>query len=186
MKRNYWILIIVIIALSVGYFFYFSQVFADSNTNIKKLDKEIKVARQDLNSCKVQAEQLGGFTVILDHSLTKEKEFSSDEIHEMIEEMDALAHNLDINLSEIDHKDLFTKSDRIEHEFSFVFSTTYVKLGKFMNSLEKMDYLTVINSFEIEPIKTVQKKSASEIKVEDLDKKYSVNLSISFIKHKMR
>jgi len=186
MKRNYIILILAILLLTGGYYYFADKVFKANHKKIVKLDKKIKVARQELNSCIVQAEKLGEFTTILNHTLTKDNEFSSNEIHEMIYTMDKLAQSLGIDLSEIDHKDIFTKSKQLEHEFSFVFSTTYVKLGRLMSELEKMDYLTVIKNFEIEPEKKVVKKSKKVTEVEDIEKKYSVNLSISFIKHKMR
>lgn len=185
MKRNYFILIILIIISSVAYYYFSDLVITNKVNEISKLDRKIKTARQDLNSLIVQNEKLGEFTSILSHTLTKDIEFSSDEIHEIIFTMDEIAQKYGINISGINHKDLFTSADQLEHEFSFEFTSTYVKLGKFLNDLEKMDYLTVINDFSIDPVKVVEKKQ-DIVNVQDLEKNYSVNLSISFIKHKMR
>ncbi len=185
MKRNYFILIILIIISSVAYYYFSDLVITNKVNEISKLDRKIKTARQDLNSLIVQNEKLGEFTSILSHTLTKDNEFSSDEIHEIIFTMDEIAQKYGINISGINHKDLFTSADQLEHEFSFEFTSTYVKLGKFLNDLEKMDYLTVINDFSIDPVKVVEKKQ-DIVNVQDLEKNYSVNLSISFIKHKMR
>jgi len=185
MKRNYTILILLIIVLSFAFYYLSGQMMSNKVKEVAKLDREIKKARQDLNSLIVQNEKLGEFTSILSHTLTKDNEFSSDEIHEIIFTMDEIAQRYGINISGINHKDLFTKADQLEHEFSFEFTTTYVKLGKFLNDIEKMDFLTVINDFSIDPQRVVTNKQ--DIKnVEELDKNYNVSLSISFIKHKMR
>lgn len=157
MKRNYFILIILIIVSSVAYYYFSDLVITNKVNEISKLDRKIKTARQDLNSLIVQNEKLGEFTSILSHTLTKDNEFSSDEIHEIIFTMDEIAQKYGINISGINHKDLFTSADQLEHEFSFEFTSTYVKLGKFLNDLEKMDYLTVINDFSIDPVKVVEK-----------------------------
>lgn len=185
MKRNYTILIIIIIVISFAYYYFSDQVISGNVSEVKQLDKKIKTARQELNSLIVQNEKLGEFTSILSHTLTKESEFSSDEIHEIIQTMDEIAQKYTINISGISHKDLFTAADQLEHEFSFEFTTTYVKLGKFLNDIEKMDFLTVINDFTIDPVRVVEKKQDIS-NVQELDKNYIVNLSISFIKHKMR
>ena len=185
MKRNYFILIVLILLFSVAYWYFAAAVVTNRVTEITKLDRKIKSARQDLNSLIVQNEKLGEFTTILSNTLTKDSDFSSDEIHEIIFILDEIAQRYAINISGINHKSLFTAADQLEHEFSFVFDATYVRLGKFMNDLEKMDYLTVVNDFTIDPVKNTEKKK--DIKnVEDLEKDYTVNLSISFIKHKMR
>ena len=185
MKRNYFILIILIILFSVAYYYFADVVISNRVDEVAKLDRQIRLARQDLNSLIVQNEKLGEFTTILTNTLTKDTEFSSDEIHEIIFILDEIAQRYAINISGINHKSLFTAADQLDHEFSFVFDATYVRLGRFLNDLEKMDYLTVINAFTIDPVRSVEKKH--EIKnVEDLEKDYTVNLSISFIKHKMR
>ncbi len=185
MKRNYFILIILIIISSFAYYYFADQVISNKVNDITKLDKKIKSARQDLNSLIVQNEKLGEFTTILSHTLTKDNEFSSDEIHEIIFTMDEIAQKYGINISGINHKDLFTSSEQLEHEFSFEFTSTYVKLGRFLNDIEKMDYLTVINDFSIDPENKVEKKQ-DVTNVQELEKNYIVNLSISFVKHKMR
>ena len=185
MKRNYIILIILILALSFAYYYFANQVISGKVAEVEKLDKEIKKSRQELNSLIVQDEKLGEFTSILSHTLTKDNEFSSDEIHEIILTMDGIAQNYGINVSCINHGALFTAADQIEHEFSIEFTTTYVKLGKFLNDIEKMDFLSVINSFSIDPERKVEKKQDVS-NVQELEKNYNVSLSISFIKHKMR
>lgn len=189
MKIKYVILVIAMLLLSSGFYFVFDGMIVEKKQEIKKLDKKIKSSRQDLNSLIVQSEKLGEFTNILKHSITKEKSFSSDEIHEMLFSMDEIAQGLGIDISGINHKDLFTKAKQVEHEFDFVFNTTYVKLGRFINQLEKMDYLTVIKTFEIEPYKKGEKsrkKVGDKAKLDNLEKIYTVNLNISFIKHVMR
>ena len=185
MKRNYFILIILIIVFSLGYWYFADQFISDRVDQVKKLDNKIKTARQDLNSLIVQNEKLGEFTTILSHTLTKDNEFSSDEIHEIIFTMDEIAQKYGINISGINHKSLFTSADQLEHEFSFEFTSTYVRLGRFLNDIEKMDYLTVINDFSIDPERKIETKKEN-VDVQDLDKTYIVNLSISFIKQKMR
>ncbi len=185
MKRNYTILIVLILLFSAAYYYFADQIVSGKVQEVTKLDNKIKAARQDLNSLIVQNEKLGEFTSILSHTLTKDNEFSSDEIHDIIFNMDEIAQKYGINISGINHKSLFTSADQLEHEFSFEFTSTYVKLGRFLNDIEKMDYLTVINDFTIDPEKRIEKKQDIE-NVQDLDKNYIVNFSISFIKHKMR
>ncbi|MBI9030610.1 type 4a pilus biogenesis protein PilO [bacterium] len=185
MKRNYTILIVLIIVLSFAYYYFASQIITDKVTEVAKLDQEIRKSRQELNSLIVQDEKLGEFTSILSNTLTKDNEFSSDEIHEIILTIDGIAQKYGINVSGINHGALFTASDQLEHEFSIEFTTTYVKLGRFMNELEKMDFLSVINSFSIDPERNIEKKQDAA-NVQELDKNYNVSLGISFIKHKMR
>lgn len=185
MKRNYTILIILIVVFSFAYYYFADQLISGRVKEITKLDNKIKTARQDLNSLIVQNEKLGDFTTILSHTLTNDSEFSSDEIHEIIFTMDEIAQKFGINISGINHKDLFTSAEQLEHEFSFEFTSTYVKLGKFLNDIEKMDYLTVVNDFSIDPEKKVESKQ-DITNVQSLEKDYIVNLSISFVKHKMR
>ena len=185
MKRNYTILIIIILVFSFAYYYFADKAISANVNEVKRLDTKIKSARQDLNSLIVQNEKLGEFTSILSHTLTKDNEFSSDEIHEIILTMDEIAQRYNINIAGINHKDLFTAADQLEHEFSFEFTTTYVKLGKFLNDIEKMDFLTVINDFTIDPVRELTTNQDIS-NVQSLDKNYIVNLSISFLKHKMR
>jgi len=177
MKNKYLILLFVVIFTAVGFFYFSITSMNEDLDTIKKYDKAIKKQQEKLNSAKVLNEQLKEVSKVILNSMTEESKYSPEEVNTFVKQMADLADKYQIAVNSISPKVVNNAlSKRIEQQYIMELDCTFVKLGKFLTELERIDSIIKVNTLEIRSLGT---EGNSDLSTET---RYKINLDLSTYK----
>ncbi|MCK4312562.1 MAG: type 4a pilus biogenesis protein PilO [Candidatus Cloacimonetes bacterium] len=180
MREKYLILFCVII-LTALCFFYFSTINIKANSKkIVAYDKRIKIEQEKLNSAKVLNEQLQEVSKVIVQSMTKEAEFTPDEVNSFIKKIADLADRYKIAVHSIFPKVISTtRKNLIEQQYTLILNCTFIQMGQFLSELESFDHIINIKTLDVSPLRKDKKKGIND--VEDVAL-YKITLELSTFK----
>lgn len=185
MKQHYFILTLAIILIAVAFFMVSGSMISKKITDVKQLDKSIKIAQEKLNSARIMDQQLSQFSRIIDNSLTKQKSFSPGEVNSFIKSLADLADQNKIAVLAIYPKEIQSGLHLVEQQYIMEVNTTYVELGQFLSNLEALDNIVKINTLDVTPLSDADsgRKQTGEQKVTTKKiARYKVALELSVLK----
>ncbi len=153
MKQRYLLLLLIIIALSVGFLYSSSEMMKAKHKNIRKIDKKIKKKQEILNSAKVLNEQLSQVSKVIKNSITDEREFSSAESNAFVKKLADVADHFKMAVINIVPKVSYSAKRFVEQEYTLEVTGTYVQLGRYLSSLESLDRIIKITDIDVRPMK---------------------------------
>ncbi len=152
MRQKYLIFLIVIALFTAGFFTLGSSMLSKELKEIKRVDKKIKVAQEKLNSAKIMNEQLSEFSRIIQNSLTKTKKFKTEETNAFVKNLAELADRFKISVVNIFPKEVFTRANLVEQNYTMELQCDYIQMGKFLSKLESLDHIIKITYLEVKPM----------------------------------
>ncbi len=152
MRQKYLIFLIVIALFVAGFISLRSSMINNELKEIKRVDKKIKVAQEKLNSAKIMNEELSEFSRIIQNSLTKTKKFETEETNKFVKDLAALADSYKISVSNIFPKEVFTRANLVEQNYTMELQCNYIQMGRFLSKLESLDHIIKITYLEVKPI----------------------------------
>lgn len=177
MKNKYLTLLFVVVITAVAFFYISITSVNNDLETIKKYDDAIKKQQEKLNSAKVLNEQLKEVSKVILNSMTDDKKYSPEEVNTFVKQMADLADNYQIAVNSISPKvvnNALTKM--IEQQYIMELDCTFVKLGKFLAELERIDSIIKLNTLEIRPLGNEGNSD------ESTETRYKINLDLSTYK----
>ncbi|MCD4652165.1 MAG: type 4a pilus biogenesis protein PilO [Candidatus Cloacimonetes bacterium] len=183
LKKRYLLMMAVVILLTVVFFVTSTHMLDTKKSDIRKIDKRIKKAQEELNSAEVLSGELHSVATVIQNSMSKDKDYLADEINDFAKKLAALADDYKIAVFSITPKDAFSAGHLIEHQYTMSIHTTYVQLGEFLTKLESFDELIKIQTLDVRPVQD-KKKSASvdSENIRETQTRYRVTLELSTFK----
>lgn len=180
MRERYLILIIIMLGASVAFYMLTADTLAKNLSRIESIDQEIKVNQEKLNSARIMDQELSQFAMIINNSLTQNRQFSIDEINEFKTIIGKMAHERNISINKLSDTSKWSLPNLIENTFNMELEATYVQIGQFISDLESQDNIIKIQSLDISPAQVSDKEEVSA----DTPSRYRVLLEISIFKVK--
>ena len=184
MKQRYLILLLVMVLVTTGFFLISSSMIGKKVTQAAELDKKIKLSQEKLNSAKVLNQQLSQFALIIENSLTKQKEFSPTEVNTFVKNLADLADQNQIAVLAMYPKEVQSGLNLVEQQYIMELNTSYVQLGQFLSNLEALDNIVKINTLDVMPLSdtgTGQNKNNTKATVAQAAR-YKVAIELSVFK----
>jgi len=125
MKEKYIILLIVILAFSLGFVYTTNKVITAKHKTIRQFDRKIKKVQEKLNSARVLNNQLKNVSKVLINSITEIDEFSFEEINSFIEYLGLITDTDKIPISAISHRAIASESNLIQHQYTLAIDCDY-------------------------------------------------------------
>ena len=189
MKERYLIVLLGIILLSFVFFYTGGLMINNEIKDIKKYDKKIDKAVEQLNSAQVLNKELSGVAKVIRNSITDSdtEKFSAVEINAFANQLANFADTLQIPIISLSPKESYSPGKVMEHQFTLVLECTYVQLGKFITKLERSDQIIRINTLDVVPLReekkpVAQQEAEAEGAVEENATRYRVTLDLSTYK----
>ena len=180
MRQKYLILFAIMVLIAMMFFYFSSNIVYDKINRIKKFDRKIKVEQEKLNSAKVLNEQLQQVSKVIMNSMTKEKEYSADEVNEFTKKLADLADKYKIAVHSFFPKVISTVDTKfLEQLYTMELNCDYIQLGKLLADIESFDYIIKVKTIEVRPIGADKKKVGTDIETAT---RYKVTLELSTFK----
>lgn len=178
MRRNYLILLFVMVIFSLLFFFYSGRSVNTKINKIKKYDKTIKKEQEKLNSAKILNKQLKDVSKVILNSITKRYTFDPNEVNAYVKKLGDLADKYKIPVY-VQTPTAISSNDKhlVEQGYSMELICTYVQLGKFLSNLESFDNINLIKTLQVSPVKD-DKNNETMI----TETRYRINLELSVYK----
>ena len=178
--RQKYLILFALMVLTAMMFFYFSSNIIDSKIKrVKRLDKKVKVEQEKLNSAKVLNEQLKQVSKVIMNSMTKEKQYSAEEVNEFTKKLADLADKYKIAVHNFFPKVISSiDSKSLQQLYTMELNCDYIQLGKFLADIESFDYITKVKTIEVRPLSSRRKKITDVSQVT----RYKVTLELSTFK----
>lgn len=151
MKKNIYLLIIVLI-FGLSAYFYYNFAYVQLPLKINRLKTEIMRLNEGLISAQILARELDQVAKLIEHNLALSAKDSLAEdasmpfMNGITEEMEVLG----IMLLKLDPGRKINMRDYIKSPYRMTVECTYEELGQFINRLEKSDRLITLDGFEID------------------------------------
>ncbi|HNW99908.1 MAG TPA: type 4a pilus biogenesis protein PilO [Candidatus Cloacimonadota bacterium] len=181
MRRQYIIFLLLIALVSVLFFVISGSMINSKINKINSVDKKIKKAQEKLNSAKIMNEQLSQFNLIINNSLTTEKQFSPDEVNAFVKQLADMCDQYKIAVVSIYPKAVFSNASMLEQQYILELNCTYVQTGQFLSELEGMDNIIKINTLDVTPVQ-VQDANSKTLTASTQVTRYKVTLELSIFK----
>jgi Tfp pilus assembly protein PilO len=151
MKEKYLLFIVVMILVTILFFWIANTNLKKNSTEIERYDKNIKTTLEKLNSAMLMDAQLSQFKEILDNSLTTSDRFSIDELNDFQREIERLRENNKMKLIRISDTNKYNQPGLLEHTYNIELEGTFQQMGKFISDLEAQNYIIKIQYLDVSP-----------------------------------
>ncbi|MBW6514289.1 MAG: type 4a pilus biogenesis protein PilO [Candidatus Syntrophosphaera sp.] len=180
MKEKYLILILVMILITVLFFWIASNSITKNVAEINKYDRNIKSTLEKLNSALIMDEQLREFSQIIDNSLTTGSNFTIDELNEFQKEIEKIRDDNKLKLIKISDSNKFAEAGMIETTYNLELQGTFQQMGQFISAIEALNHIIKIQYLDISPTQ------ASDRNVTDPNapNQYRITMELSIFKVK--
>lgn len=158
MKERYLILIVIMLAAGAIFILFTNKSLTTNLDQIHRLDNEIKVAQEKLNSARIMEQELQQFAMVIDNALTRESRFSFDEINDLKTRIGEIAHERQISINRMADASKWTMPNLIESTITLELEADYIQIGKFISDLESQDNIIKIQSLDISPANLSQEE----------------------------
>ena len=179
MKQKYGILLLIMIAVAIAFFYYSGNLISEKISKIKKVDNQIKKQQEILNSAKVLNEQLQEVSKVIMNTMTEKDEFSPEEVNQFVKRLADLADKYKIAVNSLIPKyvDSYGKYFS-EQMYTFELDCTYIQLGQFLSDMESYDNILKVKTLEVSPLQSEKNADYDE----GLETHYRVTLQLSAYK----
>jgi hypothetical protein len=161
MKNKYLFLMFCFVVITVLFFAHSSYLINTKLTSIQRTDRDIRRLQEELNSARVLSKDLEGVSVVIENSLTSNRELSIEEANNFAAELYDLANNYQISVNILSPRVSLAQRGTLEQQFSMDLECTYVQLGQFLASLERYDYILRVNTLDVRPLTDKYKEDAN-------------------------
>lgn len=158
MRERYLILIVLMLAAGAIFILFTNKSLATNLNDIRRLDDQIKVAQEKLNSARIMEQELSQFAMVIDNALTSEQRFSFDEINDLKTNIGEMAHARQISINRMADASKWTMPNLIESTVTLELEADYVQIGKFISDLESQDNIIKIQTLDISPAHLTQEE----------------------------
>ncbi|MFO8145032.1 MAG: type 4a pilus biogenesis protein PilO [Candidatus Syntrophosphaera sp.] len=179
MKEKYLVFILVMILVTIVFFWLAGNSLSKNLAEIRDYDNKIKATLEKLNSAMIMNEQLKEFTQIIDNSLTTSDEFSVDELNEFQKTLEKVRDDNKMKLIKISDSSKFTEAGMIETTYNLELQGTFQQMGRFLSAIEAMNNIIKIQYLDISPAQTSEKSDNP-----NAPNKYRITMELSIFKVK--
>ncbi len=181
MKEKYLVFILIMILITVVFFWLAGNTVKKNNQEVNSYDKKIKTTLEKLNSALIMDEQLKEFTQIIDNSLTTTDRFTVDEMNAFQKEIERLRDENQMKLIKISDSNKFAEAGMIETTYNMELEGTFQQMGQFISALEAQNHIIKIQYLDISPSQVATKGAAISANAPN---KYKISLEMSIFKVK--
>lgn len=178
MRDKYLILILIMLVATVVFVMLSARSLDQNLREVRNLDEQIKTSQEQLNSARIFDQELSQFARIIDNSLSRESQFSFDEINDFKTKIGEMAHQRKITINKISDTNKWSLPNLIESTYNLELEATFVQTGQFISDLEAQDNIIKIQTLDISPA-----QAANDTKVAG-ESRYRVILELSIFKVK--
>ncbi len=179
MKQKYLVFILVMVLVTIVFFWLAGNSLSKNLAEIRDYDNKIKTTLEKLNSAMIMNEQLKEFTQIIDNSLTTSDEFSVDELNEFQKILEKVRDDNKMKLIKISDSSKFTEAGMIETTYNLELQGTFQQMGRFLSAIEAMNNIIKIQYLDISPAQTSEKSDNP-----NAPNKYRITMELSIFKVK--
>lgn len=179
MKEKYLVFILVMVLVTIVFFWLAGNSLSKNLAEIRDYDNKIKATLEKLNSAMIMNEQLKEFTQIIDNSLTTSDEFSVDELNEFQKTLEKVRDDNKMKLIKISDSSKFTEAGMIETTYNLELQGTFQQMGRFLSAIEAMNNIIKIQYLDISPAQTSEKSDNP-----NAPNKYRITMELSIFKVK--
>jgi Tfp pilus assembly protein PilO len=180
MREKYIAFLLIMVLVTIGFFALSASSYRNNIKQIDSYDAKIKNAQEKLNSARILDEQLSQFSLIIDNSLTRSKNFSFDEINDFKTKIGQMANDNRITINKLSDANKFTLAGLIETTYNMELECTFVEFGQFVSDLEALDNIIKIHYIDVSPAQTSDKNTPEKGAVS----RYRVTVELSIFKVK--
>jgi Tfp pilus assembly protein PilO len=141
----------LMIVSNAGYILWNVDLVTKKLDKLRKVDKDIKIEQQKLNSAKVLNEELKEVSKVILNSITREKSFETEEINAFVKKLADLADKNHILINAISPKPVSNLTSFIEQSYILELNCEYLQLGRFMTELESFDNIMKVKTLDVKP-----------------------------------
>lgn len=178
MREKYLVLIMVMIIATAVFVMLSGRTLDKNNRAVFSLDEKIKVSQEQLNSARILDQELSQFARIIENSLSRQSQFSFDEINDFKTKIGELAHQRKITINKLSDTNKWALPHLIESTYNLELEATFVQIGQFISDLESQDNIIKIQSLDISPVQVTGDESAGA------DSRYRIQIELSIFKVK--
>jgi Tfp pilus assembly protein PilO len=144
---------------------------------LRKVDKDIHIEQQKLNSARVLNEELKEVSKVILNSLTTQKYYDAEEVNNFVKKLAELADKNQIMVKAISPKPAANLTYLIEQVYTLEMNCEYLQLGRFLTELEAFDNIMKIKTLDVKPTGEAVKTGETEVAT-----RYRVTLELSTFK----
>jgi Tfp pilus assembly protein PilO len=181
MKEKYLVFVLIMILVTVIFFWMASNTVKSNTDKVNSYDKKIKATLEKLNSALIMDEQLKEFTQIITNSLTTTDRFSVDELNAFQKEIERLRDENQMKLIKISDSNKFAEAGMIETTYNLELEGTFQQMGQFISALEAQNHIIKIQYLDISPSQGANKGTSLD---PNAPNKYKIALELSIFKVK--
>ncbi len=176
MKRNL-ILLVIMVLFGGAAWSYNNWIYKEYPTKIRTLDRTIQNRDEKLISAQIIHQQLDLVAKLIETNLatSKSDSLAQDASMPFMEYITGLIKDNEIKLAKLEPGKKSARLDYVRTPYSLHLESSYKKLGKFVNQLEKSERLITIEEFEID---NAVRKSGAQAEKGDISAK-EISLKIS-------
>jgi len=176
MKNRYMILLLIMAVVAGAFFYFGGELINAKNGKVKHYDERIKEEQEKLNSAKVLNEQLSEVSKVILASITNEREYKPEEVNAFVKKLANLADKYEITVNAVVPKVVSGMNRHfVEQQYTLELNCTFIQMGKFLAELESFDNIMEVNTLTVNPIAN---ENASEL----TDTRYRVSLLLTTVK----
>ena len=177
MKKNLYILLIVL-AFGFAAYFYYNFVYVQQPKQIRKLKAEIEVMNEKLISAQILSRELDLVAKLIERNLalSAKDSLAEDASIPFLDYITEIMKELDIKMIKMNPRNKINMREYIKTPYDMTIECTYEDLGKFINQLEKSERLITVEGFEIDnAIRKIKDRAEKQSK----PNAHYINLTIS-------
>ena len=152
MKQKYLVLLLAVLLTGVLFFTTSSAMINRNLRKINNVDNRIRRAQEQLNSAKVLNDELKEVSIVIENSLTTNRELSNEEANHFVRELADLTDRYKITVLALFPKVSYAQGRVLEQQFNLEIESTYVQLGQLLASIESYDYILKVNTLDVRPL----------------------------------
>jgi len=170
MKRNL-IMLIILVLFGGAAWGYQNWVYAKYPAKIRQLDRTIQLRDEKLISAQIIHQQLDLVSKLIERNLafSKSDTLAEDASLPFMSYITSIMDELEITLVKMEPGKRSARLDYVRTPYTLTVESSYTKLGKFINQLEKSERLITVEQFEID--NAIRKSGAQAQRSGDLSSK---------------
>ncbi len=161
MKRNL-IMLALLVLFGGAAWGYQNWIYSNYPSEIRQLDRTIQLRDEKLISAQIIHQQLDLVANLIEKNLafSKRDSLAEDASLPFMEYTTAIMNELEMKLVKLEPGKRSARLDYVRTPYTLTIESSYDKLGKFINQLEKSERLITVEQFEID---NAVRKSSSQM-----------------------
>ena len=151
MKKNLYMLIMVLV-FGLSAYFYYSFVYVEQPRKIRRLKTEIEALNEKLISAQILARELDQVAKLIEKNLalSARDSLAEDASIPFLIDVTNILEELDIKLIKLKPGNRVNMRDYLKSPYDLRIECTYEQMGKLINRLEKSERLVTVEGFDID------------------------------------